>query len=73
MDKYQISCADPYIYSVILSLGPGVADSLDDGMFVLLKKSDEGERDYSISNKRPNSKRGRKGRKQSVVTIIFSP
>lgn len=46
---------------------PGVADSLDDGMFVRLKKSDEGEPDYSISSKRPNSKRGRKGRKTSVT------
>ena len=55
----------------LLFPGAGIADSLDDGMFVRLKKSDEVEPDYSISNKRPNSKRARKGRKLSVVGIIL--
>ena len=47
---------------------PSIADSLDDGKFVLLKKSDGAELDYSISNKRPTSRRGKKSRKTSVVS-----
>lgn len=51
----------------LVPAAPGIADSLDDGMFVRLKKSDEGEPDYSISSKRPSSRRGRKGKKTSVT------
>ena len=52
---------------MLLFIAPGPADSLDDGMFVLLKKSEDAEADYSITNKRPN-RRSRKGRKLSVVS-----
>lgn len=48
------------------SLGP--ADSLDDGKYVLLKKSEDPEGDYSVANKpRRRSKKDRK--KLSVVGI----
>ena len=50
----------------ITALGP--ADSLDDGMFVLLKKSQNDDMEYSVTSKR-SQRRSRKGRKLSVVGI----
>ncbi|XP_060600716.1 myosin-2 heavy chain-like isoform X2 [Ruditapes philippinarum] len=48
-----------------LSAGIGLADSLDGGKYVLLKKSEEAEVDYSVANK--PRRRSKKGRKLSVT------
>ena len=60
--KYREIRGDDVLHVILVT-----ADSLDDGMFVLLKKSEDAEADYSITNKRPN-RRSRKGRKLSVVS-----
>lgn len=46
-------------------VGAGLADSLDGGKFVLLKKSEEVEEEYSVANK--PRRRSKKGRKLSVT------
>ncbi|XP_045180948.2 uncharacterized protein LOC123540195 isoform X2 [Mercenaria mercenaria] len=46
-------------------IGVGLADSLDGGKYVLLKKSEEAEVDYSVANK--PRRRSKKGRKLSVT------
>lgn len=46
-------------------IGTGLADCLDGGKFVLLKKSEDTEADYSVANK--PRRRSKKGRKLSVT------
>ena len=59
IDKYM---GNKYIFL-------GLADSLDGGKYVLLKKSEEADVDYSVANK--PRRRSKKGRKLSVVNTLY--